>query len=451
MPRDSFRQDRIAIVGTGISGLSAAWLLAPDNDITVYEEADRTGGHSNTVSLDFNGREVSVDTGFIVFNEVTYPNLTALFDHLKVATHATNMSFAASLRGGDFEYSGESIPGLFAQKTNLVRGRFWAMLYDLQRFYRHAPGDARAPLYRGQTLGEYLLVKKYSDAFVNDHLLPLSAAIWSAAPGDMLDYPLEAFVQFHDNHGLLNFVGRPVWRTVRGGSRVYVDKLTKRFADRIRTCSGVVSINRRADGVEIVDRTGKVELFDHVVIASHADQALAMLGDPSPEERRLLSAFRYSRNEAYLHSDTALMPRRKKVWASWNFIESEPGEDRLVVSYWMNKLQDVGACADLFVTLNPVQLPREDLCHRVETYEHPVIDRAAIDAQKQLWSLQGVNRTWFCGAWFGAGFHEDGLQSGLAVAEQLGGVRRPWTVANESGRIHSQPAVATKQVASVLA
>jgi predicted NAD/FAD-binding protein len=451
MPRDSFRQNRIAIVGTGISGLSAAWLLAPDNDITVYEQAGRVGGHSNTVSIDCGGSAVAVDTGFIVYNEVTYPNLTALFDHLDVPTHATNMSFAASLRGGDAEYSGESIPGLFAQKSNVLRGRFWSMLYDLQRFYRHAPSDAKSPQHRDLTLGEYLRARKYSDAFIRDHLLPLSAAIWSATPGDMLDYPLEAFVQFHDNHGLLKFAGRPIWRTVRGGSRVYVERLTRRFDGRIRTGSGVVSINRSVDGVEITDRTGRTELFDHVVVASHADQALAMLVDPSPEERRFLSAFRYSRNEAYLHSDPALMPRRKKVWASWNFIESEPGEDRLVVSYWMNKLQDLGQCPDLFVTLNPVEAPREDLCHRVETYEHPVIDRAAIDAQKQLWSLQGVNRTWFCGAWFGAGFHEDGLQSGLAVAEQLGGVRRPWTVANESGRIHIQPVAATKQDASVLA
>lgn len=451
MSRDNFRQNSIAICGTGISGLSAAWLLAPDNDITIYEEADRTGGHSNTVPVAVNGREVSVDTGFIVYNEVTYPNLTALFDYLDVPTHATNMSFAASLRGGETEYSGESIPGLFAQKSNLLRGRFWAMLYDLQRFYRHAPADARALQHREQTLGEYLRAKKYCDAFVNDHLLPLSAAIWSAAPGDMLDYPLAAFVQFHDNHGLLKFAGRPVWRTVRGGSRVYVDRLTQRFADRINTKSGVVSIHRRVDGVEIVDRTGRVELFDNVIIASHADQALAMLADPSPEEQRLLSCFRYSQNEAFLHSDPALMPRRKKVWASWNFIESETGEDRLVVSYWMNKLQDLGTCPDLFVTLNPVQAPREDLCHRVETYEHPVIDRTAIDAQKQLWSLQGVNRTWFCGAWFGAGFHEDGLQSGLAVAEQLGGVRRPWTVANQSGRIHVEPVAKMQQGASALA
>lgn len=435
MPRDQQIPKRIAIIGTGISGMSAAWMLAPDHDITVYESASRIGGHSNTVTVDCDGSAVDVDTGFIVYNELTYPNLAALFDYLDVATLETNMSFAASLRGGTTEYSGESIAGLVAQKRNLVRGRFWSMLYDLQRFYRNAPRDVLNGNAAGQTLGGYLCAGEYGEAFVRDHLLPLSAAIWSASPGDMLAYPVEAFVQFHENHGLLKFVDRPIWRTISGGSKTYVKKLTRDFADRIILDARIRRVRRTSGGVEIFHDDGRCEYFDQVIFATHADQALALLEDPTEAELSLLSSFRYSTNFAYLHSDVSLMPKRKPVWASWNYIDGKYSTGALVVTYWMNKLQDLGTDKDLFVTLNPEQLPQEHLCHRVETYQHPVIDGAAIKAQQQLWSLQEVNDTWYCGAYFGAGFHEDGLQAGLAVAEQLGGRRRPWSVENESGRI----------------
>ena len=448
MPRDPHDRSSVAIVGTGISGMSAAWLLAPHFDVSVFEANSRIGGHSNTVSVQLDDGQVAVDTGFIVYNEQTYPNLIALFQHLGVETHETNMSFAASLRGGSMEYSGESLAGIFAQKRNFLRPRFWSMVYDLQRFYRLAPAAVRnlgSGAESGITLGTFLDRHGFGSAFIDDHLLPLSAAIWSATPGDILDYPVDAFVRFHENHGLLKFMNRPVWRTVAGGSQAYVEKLTAGYAKSIVTNAQLRAVRRSPNAVELVDASGTCKRFDHVIMATHADQALELLDDASENEHSLLSAFRYSQNEAWLHSDPALMPKRKGAWASWNFIGEQDAQKRLVVTYWMNKLQKLQTDQELFVTLNPETPPRDTLCHRVETYEHPVVDFAAINAQKRLWSLQGKNRTWFCGAYFGAGFHEDGLQSGLAAAENLAAsagypqIHRPWKVPDESGRIHVKP------------
>jgi predicted NAD/FAD-binding protein len=432
----------IAVIGTGISGMSAAWLLSQKHDVTVYECDRRTGGHSNTVSVPGAKGAIPVDTGFIVYNEATYPNLTALFDHLKVPTQASDMSFSVSLAGGDLEYCGTNLSGLFAEKRNLLRPRFWSMLRDLQRFYREAPRDLVALEQVHTTLGDYLDAGAYGTAFRHDHLLPLAAAIWSAPASAILNYPAAAFIRFQDNHGLMRMWNRPAWRTVLGGSRAYVERLTKAFADRIRLGSGVTSVHRAPDFVKVRDAGGNVETFDDVVIAAHADQALAMLDNPTPEERRLLGAFRYSRNVAVLHSDPSLMPRRRAVWSSWNHIgqnNNHDGDDGCpTVTYWMNSLQRIAPENPLFVTLNPPHEPRQAL-HR-EIYDHPLFDSAAITAQRELWSLQGRRNTWFAGAYFGSGFHEDGLQSGLAVAEALGRVRRPWNVANESGRIALGPA-----------
>ena len=427
---------KIAVIGTGISGMAAAWLLAKRHDVTVYERADRIGGHSNTVDAHTPQGVVPVDTGFIVYNEQTYPNLTAMFAHLYVPTIASEMSFAVSLDDGALEYAGgDRIAPLFAQKRNLLRPRFWSMLRDLYRFYRDAPGDI-ARLGPQATLGDYLKVGGYGVAFRDDHLLPMAAAIWSAPAKAMLDYPAAAFIRFNDNHGLLKLTNRPVWRTVRGGSRAYVNKLTASYAGHIRLNENIVSIRRNPDGVEIDTATGDTQRYDHVVMATHADQALSLLDNASRDERAVLTKFRYSRNLAVLHCDEGLMPRRRAVWSSWNYIGARDGADAgVTVSYWMNRLQNLSTEKPLIVTLNPQRPPHAGTIYHSEVYEHPMLDTAALAAQGRLWSLQGVNRTWFCGAYFGAGFHEDGLQAGLAVAEQLGNVRRPWTVANESGRI----------------
>ena len=428
---------RIAIIGTGIAGLSCAWLLSGHHDVTVFEADDRVGGHSNTVEVATPSGGVPVDTGFIVYNEVTYPNLTALFRHLGVETQATEMSFAVSLDGGRMEYAGTNLSGLFAQTRNLFRPRFWGMLRDLLRFYRAAPGDLARLEAGTDSLDDYLRAGGYGAAVRDDHLLPMSAAIWSCPAQEAGGQPAASFIRFCDNHGLLRVSGRPVWRTVRGGSRAYVARLTEPFADRIHTGRAALSVARTGDGV-IVRTADGTHRFDDVVLACHADQALALLGaGATAAERDLLGCFRYTRNLAVLHSDATLMPRRRRVWAAWNYLrESADKAGPPCVTYWMNLLQGLPGAAQYFVTLNPPRPPRAGTLLRTENYEHPVFDAAAIRARQRLWSLQNQDGIWFCGAYFGYGFHEDGLQSGLAVAEQLGGVRRPWDVAAESGRIH---------------
>lgn len=420
---------RIAVVGSGISGMSAAWLLSKRHHVTLFEADQRIGGHSHTVIA--NG--VPVDTGFIVYNERTYPNLTALFDYLGVETKDSSMSFSVSLDQGRLEYAG-SLAGLFAQVRNVASPRFWSMLKDLARFYHRAPRDLADV---GTTsLGDYLDGIGCGAAFRDDHLYPMAAAIWSTPAHRIPDFPAAAFIRFCENHGLLKFLRRPIWRTVTGGSREYVKALTAGFADRIHAGCAVTSIRRYDHGAVVTTADGP-QCFDHVVIATHADQALKLLSDPSDDERNLLGAFHYRSNEAVLHSDPALMPERKRVWASWNYASKATADQPLLsVTYWMNRLQGIAEDNPLFLTLNPLREPDPALVHQRIAYDHPMFDAAAGAAQHHLWSLQGQRNTWFCGAYFGAGFHEDGLQSGLAVAEQLGGVKRPWQVAAESARIH---------------
>lgn len=435
---------RIAVVGTGVSGLSAAWLLQPRHDVTVYEKAGRVGGHSNTVSVRLDGADLAVDTGFIVYNAATYPNFVEMLRVLGVDSHETDMSFAASLDGGRIEYSGANLAALFSQRSNLVSPRFLGMVADLVRFYARATRDARGPMDETQTLGDYLAGGRYGAAFREWHVQPMASAIWSAAPAEILAYPAASFLRFHDNHGLLRLVGRPIWRTVVGGSRAYVARLAEPLAGRFRVGVGAARIERIGGRVVVIDAKGERDVFDRVVLATHADEALALLAEPSDRERTLLGAFRYSRNEAHLHLDETMMPRRRRAWASWNFVSAERAPDRANVTYWMNTLQRLTTERNVFVTLNPQRPPRDVL--RVEAYDHPIFDAAAIRAQKEIWSLQGSGGLWFCGAHFGAGFHEDGLQAGLAVAERLGGVRRPWRVENESCRIHVGAAPAEGEV-----
>ncbi|MQX36917.1 NAD(P)/FAD-dependent oxidoreductase [Roseospira navarrensis] len=436
---------RIAVVGTGIAGMSAAWLLSKAHDVTVFERGDYIGGHSNTVEAPGpNGQPIAVDTGFIVYNTVNYPNLVALFEHLGVPTHESDMSFAASLDSGRLEYAGTGLGGLLAQPGNALRPRFWSMIRDLMRFYREAPAFLEDPRARRVTLGEYLTAHGYGQAFVEDHLLPMGAAIWSTPVADMRAYPAAAFIQFFVNHGLLKLRDRPAWRTVTGGSREYVKRLTASYVDRIHLNAKITRIRRVQGGVMLEDLRGETHVFDDVVLACHADEALSLLSDADDRERTVLEGFTYTRNRAILHSDPSLMPKARRAWSSWNFIGTRDaqGRDQVCVTYWMNRLQGLDDKAPLFVTLNPPREPADGTVIRGFLYDHPLYDRAALAAQEQVWRLQGRRRTWFCGAYMGAGFHEDGLQAGLAVAEALGGVRRPWTVPNESGRIRLGEALA---------
>lgn len=420
---------RIAVVGSGISGLSAAWLLSQRHRVTLFEAEGRLGGHSHTVEA----AGLPVDTGFIVYNETTYPNLTAMFAHLGVATKTSDMSFAVSLDDGRLEYGGTDWGSLLAQKINLLRPRFWLMLRDLLRFYREAP--RHLPQLGTLSLDDYLRRAGYCGSFRDDHLYPMAAAIWSTPASEIGRYPAASFIRFCETHGLFKIADRPVWRTVEGGSRQYVRALAASIG-QIRTAHPVRAVRRTANGVEITDFAAAVHSFDRVVIATHADDALGLLADASAEERRLLGAFRYSDNDAILHQDPALMPRRRRVWSSWNYLSGAGGGPKPAVTYWLNRLQRIPSKHPLFVTLNPHREPSRKLMLERMSYRHPTFDTAAILAQRELWSLQGERGTWFCGAYFGAGFHEDGLQAGLAVAESLGGVRRPWVVANQSDRIH---------------
>lgn len=434
---------KIAVIGSGISGLSAAWLLNQRHDVTLFEKDDRLGGHSHTVDIETPEGKRGVDTGFIVYNPVNYPNLVNLFEHLGVENTETDMTFGVSIDRGRLEYSGSGLNGFFAQRRHLSSVRHWRLLADIFRFYRNSDRLLNDPSIRELSLGQLLEREGYSQTFIYDHLVPMSAAIWSTPGNKMLDYPALTFLRFCMNHGLVQLNDRPQWRTVVGGSRNYVDKIAAELEGKVRLNAHINKVHRRNNKVILEHHHGNTEEFDQVILACHADQSLALLAEPTEEERRLLSAFPYQRNRAILHTDASLMPKRRSAWSAWNYLASSDAEnDDLAVTYWMNKLQPLNTSQDVFVTLNPIDEPAEGSILGSYLYDHPVFDMRSIDAQRELWSIQGTQNVWYCGAWFGYGFHEDGLQSGLAVAENLGRIRRPWQLKEPNSRIHA-PALAS--------
>jgi len=434
--KNSEKRFKIAVIGAGISGLSSAWLLSKNHDVRVYEKNSWIGGHSNTQIVPTEFGDIPVDTGFIVYNEVTYPNLVAMFEHFNVPTKKSEMSFAVSLNQGQFEYSGTNINGLFGQRSNIFKLKFWKMLGSVLRFYREAPVFLVSGSLENMSLGQFLDKNNFSQEFIKYHLLPMGAAIWSTSLAEVKDYPVSSFIEFFKNHGLMQIRNRPQWKTVDGGSREYVNRLTKSFSDNI-LLTGVNSIKRKSQQVLIEDSNGIVEYFDYVVIATHADEALQLLLDADRLESNVLKQWRYSANKAVLHTDCRLMPKRAHIWSSWNFLGSdlEESQENLCVTYWMNRLQGINTKAPIFLTLNPKDIDHNRIIREFE-YTHPQFNKNALLSQQQLWSLQGHRRTWYCGSYFGAGFHEDGLQAGLAVAEELGGMKRPWKLINENDRIN---------------
>ena len=424
-------RQRVAIIGSGISGASAAWALNPLHDVTLFESANHPGGHTATVDIDYDGTAISVDTGFIVYNELNYPNLTALFKHLGVKTHDSEMSFALSLDNGKLEWSGQSYGALFAQKRNLISPAFLWMLREVLRFNKQCLIDRDLGHLQSRSIGDYLAWRGFSARFRDDYLMPMGAAIWSTPRAKMLDFPAESFVTFFENHRLIN-TDRPVWRTVTGGSRNYLEKLIAPLGNRLRLGTPVSAVKRDRDGALLSFSNGKTERFDTIIFAGHSDQTLKILSDPSDDERQILSAITYRPNRVILHRDASLMPKRRAAWAAWNYLRSSKpgGEPEIAMTYWMNRLQGIDENKLLFVTLNPDREPEKGSVFGEWSYDHPQFDAAAMAAQQRLPAIQGRQNSLFAGAWTGFGFHEDGLRSGLQAAQALGAVI-PWHVASK--------------------
>jgi uncharacterized protein len=417
-------RQRIAVIGAGISGLASAYLLARAHDVTLFEDAATLGGHTNTVDVELDGMTHPVDTGFLVFNDRTYPNLIALFDELGVRAHRTDMSFSVSLEGGRLEWAGTNLNTVFAQRRNLFSPTFLGMLKDILRFNASAARHLEDTLSSRCTVGELLVESRYGTPFQRHYLLPMAAAIWSSAANDVLRFPAATFLRFCLNHALLQVNNRPPWRTVAGGGREYVRRIASKLDD-VRTNTPVRGIRRDTEGVTVMTRDAGPERFDAVVLATHTPTSLRLLNDISDDERAVLSAVRYQDNVAVLHTDRALLPRRQRVWSAWNYLGArtlQKGEqmEPVCVSYLINQLQPLPFTSPVIVTLNPVDEPAPGTELGRYQYEHPLLDLAAIDAQQQLPSIQGKRRTWFAGAWTGYGFHEDGLKSALRVARDFG-------------------------------
>ncbi len=415
---------KIAIVGAGISGIGAALALADSHDVTLIEKDARFGGHANTVEVDYDGAQIAVDTGFIVYNQRNYPNLCGLFEHLNTPTKWSDMSFGFSLDGGTFEYACDDLDKIFAQRRNLLNPGFLRAFRDMMRFIRKAPADMDAGALAGLSLGQWIEQNGFGPYFRERFILPMGGAIWSTPSDRMQDFPAESFVNFFRNHDLLTGLGDAMqWRTVDGGSRQYVQRALALLGPRARAGLEVVQVSRAGGRPELTYADGATEVFDQVLLASHSDQNLAMLADADAVERALLSAIQYAPNRAVLHRDPALMPKRRKVWSSWNFMSQGFEQDAgrpAAVSYWMNRLQGLDPARDLFVSLNPTFEPDPDKVFASFEYAHPQFDQAVFSAQAAFDVIQGRGGVWHAGAWLGYGFHEDGLKAGLRVAAALG-------------------------------
>lgn len=406
---------KIAIIGTGIAGNFAAYRLAPHHDITVFESKERVGGHTNTVEIEDSGRSLAIDTGFIVYNDVTYPNFLALLDELGVESQASDMSFSVTGGRRGLEYNGSSLNGLFAQRSNLLKPSFYRMLVDILRFNREAPALIEQPELT-LTLGEYLDQNAYTKHFAENYILPMGSAIWSATAERMRAMPAVFFVRFFQNHGLLSVRDRPQWRVIKGGSTRYVEQLVAGHRQQIRVNTAVQEVRRHPEYIEIKAEGCEPERFDRVFMACHSDQALAMLADPTPQEREVLGSIGYQRNEAVLHTDTSLMPKRRLAWAAWNYnipAGNANHDGKVTLTYNMNILQGLQASKQYCVTLNNTAAIDPDRILRVINYGHPIFTERAVEAQGRHREIDGARRTYYCGAYWRYGFHEDGVVSAM--------------------------------------
>jgi predicted NAD/FAD-binding protein len=414
------RVKKIAIIGSGISGLTAAYYLNKHYDICLYEADSRLGGHTATKQIKVDGKNYFIDTGFIVFNDWTYPNFIKLLAELGVESQATEMGFSVFSHSQNFEYAGTNLRTLFAQKRNLFSISHWKMLRDIVRFNKEAIADLDAgQLVPNESLGSYLQRKYYSSVFIDRYLIPMGSAIWSATEGAMLAFPLEFFIRFFRNHGLLNVVNRPQWRVIKGGSHAYIAPLTKDFKHKIKVNSPVAKIIRRETGVTLISN-GTAEDFDQVIFACHSDQALEILGEASDDEKKILSSIRYQKNSVVMHTDVQLLPKRKSTWSSWNYLLQSDSRKAPILTYSMNILQGIESSTEFCVTLNAKNKINAQKILGEYEYSHPVFSQKAVEAQAAWPLINGVNHTWFCGAYWFNGFHEDGVNSALRVVKALG-------------------------------
>jgi len=433
----------IAVIGSGIAGLGAAWALSAEHNVTLFEANERVGGHSRTLEIDIDGHTIPVDTGFIVYNERNYPNLVKLFETLGVETEDSDMSFAVSTEDGDVEYAGRA-SAMFSRPRSVADKRIWDIVRGIRRFRSERDRLEQGLVPSDVSIGDYLLDRGYPTGFGEYYLMPLASAVWSGTRNNALDMPARTFLGFLNNHGLIRLNDRPQWRTVTGGSVEYVDRISKEIT-RVHTERGVASVRRTADGVDVTDVHGATEAFDQVVFATHADVTLKILGDEATgEERRILSTFTYDRNEVVLHTDANAMPSSRRVWSAWNGIErtEDDGSRPVSVSYWMNKLQNIDTPSDVIVTLNPGYTVDPSTVIDRWAAMHPQFSVDTERAQKEVPTIQGADRIWFAGAHLGYGFHEDGLQSGLTVAAALG-APAPWhddVTPASTAAIHAAPA-----------
>jgi len=440
---------KIAVVGSGISGLLAANLLSSQHEVHLLEAGNYPGGHTNTIDVPMDGGTYSVDTGFMVFNQRTYPNFCRMLDRLAVRSQESDMSFSVRCDKTGLEYEGSSLNGVFAQRSNLFRPRFWRMLSDILRFNKEATAwlenlpesGAESHSISQLTLGNFTKNHGYSQAFVEQYLIPMGAAIWSAPPQQMLAFPARFILNFYRNHGLLQILDRPIWRTIPGGAKNYVKQLLKPLEDRVRLQSPVTKIARTGDQVLITTEEQSPELFDAVVLACHADQSLNMLADPSEEEREILTAFPYQKNVVKVHDDTQILPKTKRAWASWNYLvpreaakQSAAKNAEVVVTYDLSRLQKVSSPRPILATLNDVGMVNPSKTFRTIVYHHPLFGVDSILAQGRHGQISGRRQTYYCGAYWGAGFHEDGVNSALAVAKQLGITLEACSAASTKGK-----------------
>ena len=418
---------KIGVIGSGVSGLVSALTLQERFEVSLFEKNSKLGGHSNTVTIEQNNKKYSVETGFIVLNDKNYPIFTSLLKHLNIGVNNSSMSFSVSVDKGQFEYSSSYI-GLLGQTKNIIDPKYWGMLRDINYFYTNALKDVKdCP--DNETLGQFLKRFNYSNKFIDYHLVPMTASIWSCPTKSILNFPIKSLLVFFENHKLLNIYNRPKWSTVNKGSREYVKKIQSLLKGKIYTNAKVNKISKSKEGIRVHYQDG-IKTFDKVILACHADQSSEILIENFSEEANLLKDFKYQKNTSILHSDINFMPKRKSVWSSWNYITETGNSGNLSITYWMNELQGINSSKPILLSLNPKILPNPDLIYGQYSYSHPILDNNAINIQKKLSSIQGKNNLWFCGAWTGFGFHEDGVKSAVEIANSHN-IHLPWFQSKE--------------------